>query len=110
MNTTLSLKIIDEICKENDIEERLLSFGWIRELKKGDKTCHIVRNAFDLNPASSYDIMNDKYATYEVLKANGVEVLEHTMLFNPASRKDFAEDIQTKINEAYQKYNRKNCY
>ena len=48
MKETLSLKLIDEICKEKGIEVNHLSFGWIRELKKNGKIRHIVRNIFDL--------------------------------------------------------------
>ena len=39
-------KIIDEICKENNIKQKLLSYGWIRELKKDDKVIVIM----DVNP------------------------------------------------------------
>ena len=30
-------KIIDEICKEKNIEQKLISYGWIRQLKKMKK-------------------------------------------------------------------------
>lgn len=29
-------KIIDELCKEKNIEQKLLSYGWIRELFKSN--------------------------------------------------------------------------
>ena len=75
MKETLSLKLIDEICKEKGIEVNYLSYGWIRELKQNGKIRHIVRNTFDLNPASCYDILNDKYATSDVLQPTNLNVL-----------------------------------
>lgn len=104
MEISTHLKIIDEICREKNIEETLLSFGWIRELKKEGKICHLVRNAFDLNPAGATSIVNDKYATYEVLKENNVEILEHVMLFNPTTRKEFAGNLEKQAEEILKKF------
>lgn len=105
METSTMLKIIDEICLEKNIEANLLSFGWIRELKKEGKIRHIVRNTFDLNPAGAYDIVNDKYATYEVLKKNNIEVLKHIMLFNPITREEYAENLEKQVEEALEEFN-----
>ena len=102
-----AMKLIDEICKEKGIEERFLSFGWIRELKKDGKIVHIVRNVFDLNPAACTAIVNDKYATYEVLKEHNVPSLEYNVIFNPKTREDFPNDIENKIHECFEKYNKK---
>lgn len=107
METSTILKIIDEICKEKNIEEKLISFGWIRELKKDGKIRHIVRNTFDLNPAGAYDIVNDKYATYEVLWKNNIQVLKHVMLFNPITRKEFAENLERQIEQVLQEFDGK---
>ncbi len=78
--------ILDEICKEKNIEQNLLSYGWIRELKKNDRRHYVMRYQFDLNSAISYNIAGDKFATYEVLKANNVPTIEHRMIFNPKTR------------------------
>lgn len=107
MGNITSMKIIDEICKEKNIEEKLLSFGWIRELKKDGKVVHIVRNTFDLNPASCMDIVNDKYATYEVLSKNGIPTLEYGIIFNPKTRPELSENLDKKIEEYFNKYNKK---
>lgn len=109
MNQTESLLLIDEICKEKNIDINYLSLGWIRELKKDGKICHIVRNSFDLNPASAYNILNDKYATYEVLKNNGVNTLEHYIIFNPCieKRKEFIKNIEKEVDEIYTKIGKK---
>lgn len=103
MKETLSLKLIDEICKEEGIEVNHLSFGWIRELKKNDKIRHIVRNTFDLNTASCYEILNDKYATYEVLKHNNINVLTHYAIFNSSieGREEFSKNLQEEVNKIF---------
>ena len=76
-------KIINEICEEKSINQKLLSYGWIRELKKENKSHYIIRYQLDLNSAISYKIAGDKFATYEVLKSNNVPTIEHKMIFNP---------------------------
>ena len=81
--------IIDELCKEKNIEIKELSYGWIKELKKGDKIHHIIGNKLDLNTEISYEIVNDKFATYEVLNANNIPIVEHKMIFNPKTRSDY---------------------
>ena len=107
MNNTTAMRIIDEICKERGIKEKFLSFGWIRELEKDGKVVHIVRNNFDLNPAGCMDIVNDKYATYEVLSKKNIPSLEYDIVFNPKTREEFPSDIRNKIHDCFEKYNRK---
>lgn len=107
MKSTISMNIIDEICKEKGIGEKFLSFGWIRELKKDGKIVHIVRNNFDLNPASCTDIVNDKYATYEVLKENNIPTLEYNIIFNSKTRKEFARNTDEEASRFFKLYNGK---
>lgn len=78
--------LIREVCDELEIKLEKLSFGWILQLSKNGKVIHITGNRFDINPEAGGNIACDKYATYEVLKSQGVPVVEHTMLFNPATR------------------------
>ena len=84
--------IIDEICKEKNIEQKMLSFDWIRELKKDNKIHHIIRYQFDLNSANAYHIANDKYATYTVLKENNIPMIEHVMLGSPNTRSAYYDE------------------
>ena len=78
--------LMRELCQEMGIKMEKLSFDWILQLTKDGKVRHITGNRFDLNPEASGDIACDKYATYEVLKSQNVPVVEHTMVFNPATR------------------------
>ena len=84
-------KIIDELCEEKNIKQKMLSFGWIRELEKEDKIHHIIRYQFDLNSAISYKIANDKYATYVILKENKIPMINHEMIFSPFTRTKYFE-------------------
>lgn len=99
MKQTETLKLIDEICEEQGIEKKFLSLGWIRELKKDGKIRHIVGNVFDLNPASSYDIVNDKYATYEVLSNNNINIIKHFIIFNPDGREEYAKELEYELDK-----------
>ena len=85
-------KIMNEICMEKDIEQKNLSYGWIKELKKDNKTHYIMRYQFDLNSAISYNIAGDKFASFEVLRANDVPTIEHKMIFNPKTRSVYYEN------------------
>lgn len=82
-------RIIDELCEEKGIEQKYLSYGWIRQLKKNGISHYIMRYQFDLNSAISYNIASDKFATYEVLKANNIPTIEHKMIFNPQTRSNY---------------------
>lgn len=79
-------RLMRELCQEMDIKLEKLSYDWILQLTKNGKVKHITGNRFDLNPEASGDIACDKYATYEVLKSQKVPVIEHVMIFNPATR------------------------
>lgn len=87
--TKAFFKIVDELCKEKGIEQKYLSYGWIRELKKGEKSHYVMRYQFDLNSTISFNIASDKFATYEVLKSNNVPTIEHNMIFNPETRSNY---------------------
>ena len=99
-------KVIKELCSEMDIKLEELSYGWVLQLSKNGKVRHITRNHFDNNPQASSEIADDKYATYEVLKSQKVPVIEHTMIFNPATRSRYVpeEGIWTRIENEFIKY------
>ncbi len=69
--------ILDEICKEKNIKQELLSYGWIRKLEKENKIHYLMRYEFDLNSSISHNIAGDKYATYEVLSDKGIPTIPH---------------------------------
>ena len=79
-------KIIDEICREEQIKQKELSYGWIIELTKNNKKRNIIGYQFDLNSSTSYNIASDKFATYEVLNSNNIPTIPHKIIFNPKTR------------------------
>jgi glutathione synthase/RimK-type ligase-like ATP-grasp enzyme len=108
VNNNNFFKIIDELCNEKNINQKKLSFGWIRELKKENKVRNIVRYTFDLNTAAFFNIACDKYATYEVLSNNNIPMIPHMMVFNPKTKANYVdENILKKIDEVFKKYNEK---
>ncbi len=86
------VKILKEICDENNINFKFLSMGYIIELSKDDKVVHIIDNKFDLNGEAAGRIACDKYATYSVLKAQNIPAIEHAMLFNPLTRNSYLNE------------------
>ena len=75
-------QIIDEICAEKNIEQKLFSYGWIRELRKNNYSNFIIDNRLNLNNINSFNIAGDKFATYEILKNNNIP-------FNPKTRSKY---------------------
>ncbi len=82
-------KIMDELCTEKNITQKIISYGWITELKKDNISKYIIGYQFDLNSAISYNIAGDKFATYEVLRTNNIPTIEHRMIFNPQTRSKY---------------------
>ena len=78
--------LLDDICKEQNIEKKVLSYDWIIELKKDGKIHHIIDSEFDLNTNNAATIASDKYATYAILKENNIPTIEHRMIFSPYTR------------------------
>ncbi|MCI8470898.1 MAG: hypothetical protein HFJ35_05450 [Clostridia bacterium] len=81
--------IIRELCSEMNIKMEKLSYDWILQLSKEGKVRHIKGYHFDNNSQATGEIVDDKYATYEVLKSQNIPVIDHTMIFNPAIRGKF---------------------
>ncbi len=79
-------RIMNEICEEREIKQKVISYGWITELRKENISKYVIGYQFELNSAISYNIAGDKFATYEVLKSNNVPTIEHRMIFNPQTR------------------------
>ena len=105
MNTFQQL--IKEICKEEEIKFQLLSKDWVIMLEKQDKTKFISGYKFDLNPHGFGYILDDKYATYEVLSTKNIPIVTHHILFSPQNVEDYATSSNQieKVYELFEKYN-----
>ncbi len=105
MNTFQQL--IKEICKEEEIKFQLLSKDWVIMLEKQGKTRFISGYKFDLNPHGFGYILDDKYATYEVLSTKNIPIVTHHILFSPQNVEDYATSSNQieKVYELFEKYN-----
>lgn len=89
-------KIIKELCTELDINITELSEGWVLALEKNCITKYISGYKFDLNSEASSIIIDDKYATYEVLSNNNIDVLKHFIIFDKDNEKIIKESSYDK--------------
>lgn len=85
------VKIISEICYKLDINLKVLSKGWVIKLEKDNKTRYISGYKFDLNSHGVGEIIDDKYAMFEVLKSSEIPVIKHEILFRPSNISDYAK-------------------
>lgn len=86
------LRMLSEICAEQNITLERYSLGWVRVLTKGASTHYITGYKFDLNPAAAAIIADDKFATYEILKSANLPVIEHDILYDFNNHATFAKD------------------
>lgn len=98
--------LMREVCAEMNVTMEKLSYDWVLQLTKDGQVRHITGTRFDLNSEASGAIACDKYATYEVLKSQGVPIIRHVMAFNPANRASLIGDegIWIKIQSEYLRY------
>ncbi len=71
------VKIIREICQEQDIVLQEFSESWILKLTKDNKTTFIFGYRFENNSATTMAICNDKVATYMLLDNADIPCIEH---------------------------------
>ena len=82
-------KMIKEICDKNNIKCTFLSKNWVIKLEKDDMTRYITGNKFDLNGHALGNIMDDKYAFYEVMKDENIDIIEHKILYKNDNKNEY---------------------
>jgi glutathione synthase/RimK-type ligase-like ATP-grasp enzyme len=82
--------LVSEICAEQGITCLSLSRGYILRMTKGGQTRHIYGNYWDLNSAAADRLACDKCGCYALLNASGIPAIEHTLVFNPVDRANWA--------------------
>ena len=88
-------KMIKEICDKNNIKCTFLSKNWVVKLEKDDMTRYITGNKFDLNGHALGNIMDDKYAFYEVMKDENIDIIEHKILYKNDNKNEYAKDCNS---------------
>ena len=74
-------KIIKEICDEDNIKLEILSKDFISKLEKNNKIKYIYGYKFPLNNHAIGEILDDKYAFYEILKNLNIKTVEIKPIF-----------------------------
>lgn len=73
-------RIVRDICTAHDIEYASFSDDWVLRLKKADIMKWIVGPVFDINPAASAYLANDKVGCYLALRDAGIPAAEHYLV------------------------------
>lgn len=82
-------KLLDEICQAEKITITWLSDNWLGVLERDGQRRYILGHKFDLNPAVSELVADDKYATFEVLRKDGIPVIEHQMVYEASNNQPY---------------------
>ena len=77
------VKIIREVCREEDIELRSYSADWIFRLDKNGRHDVILGYQFGLNSASVNMLCQDKCAASELMTEFGIPNIEHVLFCKP---------------------------
>lgn len=96
-------KIVKEICDENDIKFEEFCDGFCIRLSKNNKLTYIYDSIFEENSSSTYKILKDKSAVYEILSHENIPAVEH-FYFYP--QKDKYDDFFVTANALLKKYNK----
>ena len=88
-------RIIKQIALENNLSYEVLSCDLVIKLTKGNKIRYINGYKFGLNSHSLGLILDDKYATYELLNSLGISVCKHHILFRPTNHNSYAKNYNS---------------
>lgn len=81
------VKIVKEICGEEEIALESYAYDWIFRLQKGGVSGYIVGYQFGLNAASVNAICCDKSAASEIMTSLGIPNVEHYFFMSPLQQK-----------------------
>jgi glutathione synthase/RimK-type ligase-like ATP-grasp enzyme len=77
------VKMVKEICVENDIETASFSYDWIFRLTKNNKSAHIFGYQFEKSSATAHLICSDKCSTSDILQFSNIPAVEHFFFMTP---------------------------
>ena len=87
--------LIKEICDELNIKINTISKDWIIVLEKDSIKKFITGCHFDLDNHALGMIIDDKYATYELLKHINIPISHYEIVFNTDNKHDYAKECNT---------------
>lgn len=91
----MSRQAIINVCQKEGIKLQTLSRGWLFRLEKDGRVRYMFKNCLALNAQSSGAIAADKFATYEVLRAANIPIIDRTILYPFDNHRDFAKGCNT---------------
>ena len=86
------VKIIREICAENQITVETFSHNWIWKLTKNNLTKYIFDYSFDLNPSVATKICRDKSAATDIMNSLSIPNVQHHFFINPEEQFRISND------------------
>lgn len=106
-NENIYKHILEEICEELNLEYTWLSKGWVLRITKGNVNKYICGYKFDTVEHGLGIILDDKYAMYDLLKSNGIDVVEHNIIYKDSNEFDYALDCKglEYLKSLFAKYN-----
>ena len=84
------IEVLNDVKDVLNIKYEILSNGWIIKVAKGNKSRYICGYKFPLNNHAIGNILDDKYALYDVLKSEGIKVIEHNILYSKENTNTYA--------------------
>ncbi len=88
-------KMLKEVCSELGIKCTLLSKDWIFMLEKDNKTRFLAGYKSSLNDHAVGQVLDDKYALFEVLKTIDIPVADYNLVYGPKIKEDYAQDCNS---------------
>ena len=80
------VKILKEICLENNISFNGYSNDWILQLKANNRTMYVYGYKFPNNNAAVEQICNDKAALSDILESRGIPHIPHFFFISPNNK------------------------
>lgn len=100
-------KIIKEICDEENINYSVISKDWIIVLEKNNITNIITGYKFGINNHALGELLDDKYATFELLSKKNIPIIEHNIIYGPGNNNQYAigSNSEEYVKGLFYKYN-----
>lgn len=89
-------RMLEEICQEEGLRLSWLSNNWVAMLEKDGAVRFVSGYKFGLDSHAVGEILDDKFALFEILKAQGLPVIPHQLLYAENCREKFAQKFQSR--------------
>lgn len=101
-------EMVIKICNDLNIKYSFHSNDWIIMLKKDNIIKFIAGYKFDLNSHSLGCVLDDKFALYDVLKSQNIDIIEHNIVYGVDNKNKYALNYSgiDYVSSLFEKYNR----